>query len=62
MIFSEIPFKIKNPTQMSTKTTRQQVFNEIKDCKSVFQVGCGSGSMSFDFLLNGWTYCNSVRS
>ena len=53
MIFSEIPFKIKNPQEMSTKTTRQQVFNEIKECKSVFQVGCGSGSMSFDFLLNG---------
>lgn len=53
MIFSEIPFKIKDPMQMSTRTTRYQIFNEIRGRRNLFQVGCGSGSISLDFLLNG---------
>ena len=53
MIFSNIPYKIPDANQMSTKTTRQQVYQEIKNCNWLFQVGSGSGSMSLDFLLNG---------
>lgn len=53
MIFAEIPYKIRNPIQMSTKTTREQVVSEILGRRNLFQVGCGSGSMSLDFLLNG---------
>jgi precorrin-6B methylase 2 len=53
MICADIHYKIKNPSQMSPMNVREQVHQEIKKFKKLFQVGCGSGSISIDFLLNG---------
>ena len=50
---AQIPYKINNPDQMTPDNIRRFVTSQLSCYENILEVGCGSGAISLDFMLNG---------